>query len=144
MRLTLKRKVFTNVSTIGELFIDDIFECYTLEDIDRGLTATMPLSEIDKTKVHSTTAIPYGEYEVVITFSNRFKCLMPLLVDVKGFAGVRIHTGNKSTDTEGCILVGKTKGLDFIGNSRAEYAVLFAKLSEAASREKVFLTITKS
>ena len=144
MKLTLKRKVFTNNSTIGELFIDDVFECFTLEDVDRGLTATMPIAEIDKTKVHSLTAIPYGEYEVVITFSNRFKCLMPLLVDVKGFAGVRIHTGNKAVDTEGCILVGKTKGLDFIGNSREEYAILFKKLSEAASKEKVHLTIMKS
>lgn len=144
MKLTLKRKVFTNESTTGELFIDDVFECFTLEDVDRGLTATMPMDEIEKTKVHSSTAIPYGEYEVVITFSNRFKCLMPLVVDVKGYAGIRIHTGNKAADTEGCILVGKTKGLDFIGNSRDEYAVLFKKLSDAAAKEKIHLTIMKS
>lgn len=144
MNLTLKRKVFTNESTTGELFINDVFECYTLEDTDRGLTATMDIKDIEKTKIHSKTAIPYGEYEVVITFSNRFKCLMPLLVNVKGYAGVRIHTGNKAADTEGCILVGKTVGLDFVGNSRAEYAELFAKLSEAAAKEKIILTIIKS
>ena len=144
MKLTLKRKIFTKDSTTGELFIDDVFECFTLEDIDRGLTSTMPMDEIEKTKVHATTAIPYGDYEIVITFSNRFKCLMPLLIDVKGFSGVRVHTGNRSTDTEGCILVGKTKGLDFIVNSREEYAILFKKLSEAAAKEKIILSIIKN
>ncbi len=144
MKLVLKRKVFTNESTTGELSIDGIFECFTLEDIDRGLTATMDIKEIEKTKIHSMTAIPYGDYEVVINHSNRFNCLMPLLIGVKGFSGVRIHTGNKSADTEGCILVGKTVGLDFIGNSKIEYAEIFKKLSDASLKEKVLLTITKS
>lgn len=144
MKLLLKRKLFTDISTIGELFIDEVFECYTLEDKDRGLTSTMDIKEIEKTKVHAKTAIPYGEYEVIINFSNRFKCLMPLLVDVKGYAGVRVHTGNTSDHTEGCILVGKTQGLDFIGNSKQEYAELFKKLSEAAQKEKIILTIIKN
>lgn len=144
MNLTLKRKVFTNVSTIGELFINDVYECDILEDVDRGLTATMDIKEIDKVKVHAKTAIPYGVYEVVITYSNRFKCLMPLLVDVKGYAGVRIHTGNTADHTEGCLLTGKMTGLDFVGNSRDKYATLFKKLTEACAKEKVILTIIKN
>ena len=144
MKLLLKRKVFTDKSVTGELFIDDVFECYCLEDKDRDLTKTQDLRDILKAKIHGVTAIPYGEYEVVITWSNRFKCLMPLLVNVPGYEGVRIHTGNKAEDTEGCILVGKTKGLDFIGNSREEYAILFKKLSEAALKEKIILTIIKN
>ena len=144
MKLLLKRKIFTDKSVTGELFIDDIFECFTLEDKDRDLTKTQDLKDIMKAKIHGMTAIPYGEYEIVITWSNRFKCLMPLLVNVPGYEGVRIHTGNKAEDTEGCILVGKTKGLDFIGNSREEYAILFKKLSEAAQKEKIHLTIIKN
>lgn len=144
MKLLLKRKVFTDKSTTGELFIDDVFECFTLEDKDRELTKTMDIKEIEKVKVHSETAIPYGDYELVITFSNRFKCLMPLLVDVPAYSGVRIHTGNKAADTEGCILVGKTKGLDFIGNSREEYQILYNKLSQASQKEKMYLTIIKN
>lgn len=144
MKLLLKRKLFTDKSTIGELYVDDVYECDILEDVDRGLTSMMDLKEIEKTKVHSQTAIPYGEYEIIINFSNRFKCLMPLLINVKGYAGVRIHTGNKAEDTEGCLLTGKMAGLDFVGNSRKEYAELFKKLSDASGKEKIILTIIKN
>jgi hypothetical protein len=131
MKLELKRKIFTDDSTIGELFIDGIFVCYTLEDKVR-----------DK-KIYGVTAIPYGEYEVVITFSNRFKQYMPLLLKVPGFEGIRIHSGNKSADTEGCILVGSSKSLNFVGNSRVTYRSLFAKMKIAAKKEKIFINVTK-
>jgi hypothetical protein len=141
MELTLIRQIFTSKSTVGELHIDGKFECYTLEDRDRGLYSTMDPIVREKTKVFGSTAIPYGKYEVVITFSNHFQQLMPLLVSVPGWEGVRIHSGNKAEDTEGCILVGKTKSVDFIGSSRDEYAPLFAKLQDACSKGKVFLEI---
>jgi hypothetical protein len=131
MKLELKRKIFTDDSTIGELFIDGIFVCYTLEDKVR-----------DK-KIYGVTAIPYGEYEVVITFSNRFKQYMPLLLKVPGFEGIRIHSGNKSADTEGCILVGSSKSLNFVGNSRVTYRSLFAKMKIASKKEKIFINVTK-
>jgi hypothetical protein len=142
MELTLIRQIFTSKSTVGELHIDGKFKCYTLEDRDRGIYSNMELKLLNSLKQFGTTAIPYGKYEVAITFSNRFKQLMPLLVAVPGYEGVRIHPGNKAEDTEGCILVGKTKSVDFIGNSKAEYAELFAKLQDACSKEKVFLEIT--
>ena len=106
MILELKRKIFTDDSTIGELSIDGKFVCYTLEDKVRDV------------KIKNVTAIPYGKYELAITFSNRFQQYMPLLLNVPGFEGVRIHSGNKSADTEGCILVGSSKSLNFIGSSR--------------------------
>lgn len=131
MILELKRKIFTDDSTIGELSIDGKFVCYTLEDKVRDV------------KIQNVTAIPYGKYEIAITFSNRFKQYMPLLLNVPGFEGVRIHSGNKSTDTEGCILVGSSKSLNFIGNSRVTYRSLFARIKEAAKKEKIFINVSK-
>jgi hypothetical protein len=130
MILELKRKIFTDDSTIGELSIDGKFVCYTLEDKVR-----------DK-KIQNVTAIPYGKYEIAITFSNHFQQYMPLLLSVPGYEGVRIHSGNKSTDTEGCILVGSSKSLNFIGNSRATYKTLFTKLKATSKIEKIFINIT--
>ena len=131
MILELKRNIFTDDSTIGELFIDGKFICFTLEDKVR-----------DK-KIQNITAIPYGKYEVIINFSNRFQQYMPLLLKVPGFEGVRIHAGNKSAVTEGCILVGNSKSLNFIGNSRVTYKSLFARMKVAAKKEKIFLNITQ-
>ena len=131
MILQLKRNIFTDDSTIGELSIDGVFICFTLEDKVRDV------------KIQNVTAIPYGKYEIAITFSNRFKQYMPLLLKVPNFEGVRIHSGNKSTDTEGCILVGSSKSLNFIGNSRATYKTLFAKLKTAAKTEKLYINVTK-
>jgi hypothetical protein len=119
MKLLLKRIHKTDISTIGELYVDGIFECYTLEDIERDV------------KIKSETAISKGKYNVMITMSNRFKRYMPLLLNVPNFQGVRIHAGNTNHDTEGCILVGQTRSKDFIGQSRKAYEKLFKKLQAA-------------
>jgi hypothetical protein len=119
MKLLLKRIHKTDISTIGELYIDGVFQCYTLEDIERDV------------KIKSETAIPKGKYKVMITLSNRFKKYMPLLLNVPNFEGVRIHSGNTNHDTEGCILVGQTRSKDFIGQSRKAFDKLFKKLETA-------------
>ena len=116
MNLTLYRKWFTDISTTGVLFIDGEFFCYTLED------------KVREGKVYGKTAIPYGEYDVVVTYSPRFHKNMPLLKNVPNFEGVRIHTGNTANDTEGCILVGKSKGYDFIGGSRNAFNELMERI----------------
>jgi len=116
MILTLKREWFTKRSTIGTLSVNGILECFTLEDAER------------EEKIPGETAIPRGKYRLVITFSNRFQRRMPLLMDVPGFTGIRIHCGNKPEDTEGCILVGRSKGKNWIGNSRIAYDALYPKI----------------
>jgi hypothetical protein len=131
MILELKRKIFTDDSTIGELSIDGEFVCFTLED------------KVRDTKIQNVTAIPYGKYEVIINFSNHFQKYMPLLLNVPNYEGVRIHSGNKSTDTEGCILVGSSKSLNFIGNSRVTFNSLFARMKKVEKKEKIFINITK-
>lgn len=143
MELKVKRKVKTDISTIGELSINGVFECHVLEDMDRGLVQTMPLKEIEKLKKKGITAIPSGRYEIALTFSNAFQKYLPLLIEVPGYAGVRIHSGNKAEDSLGCLLVGtydgKTK--DFISNSRNAFTALFAKLKAVEKKEKIFITI---
>jgi hypothetical protein len=143
MILKLIRNSFTHKSTIGQLFIDGSYVCDVLEDVDRGLIITEHVNDIAKKKIHGQTAIPYGRYEVIINWSNRFKCLMPLLVNVPGYAGVRIHSGNTSEHTEGCLLVGKKENADFISHSKDTYSQLFERLNEAAKSEKIFIEITK-
>lgn len=132
MELKLVRETYSKDSTIGKLYINGVFHCYTLEDMVRPV------------KIQNVTAIPKGKYEVIINFSNRFKQLMPLLLNVPNYDGVRIHWGNYSKDTEGCILVGSTKGVDFIGNSRQQYAKLLSILKSVISKEKIFIEIVDS
>ena len=142
MELLLARTTRTEESTIGVLSINGVQQCYTLEDVDRHLSQIDTLSQIQRVKVHGKTAIPTGRYEVALTFSNRFQQMMPLLLNVPGFEGIRIHTGNKAADTEGCILLGETKGVNFIGQSKVAYTKFLAKLKAAMKTEKVFITVT--
>lgn len=125
MKLKLIRDTFTNTSTIGKLFIDGVFECYTLEDTDRHL------ENRPEAKLPHITAIPRGTYTLEYRYSPHFKAYTPHLLDVPGYEYVLIHWGNYAKDTDGCILVGQTKGIDFIGHSRDEFAVLMRKLSPA-------------
>lgn len=82
-------------------------------------------------KIAGQTAIPAGTYKVIIDMSNRFKRLLPLLIDVPNFTGVRIHPGNTDKDTDGCILVGTSQSPDFVGNSRVAFEALFTKMRSA-------------
>ncbi len=131
MDIQLLRKELTTESTIGEMLINGTFHCFTLEDVVR----TGP-------KIYGNTAIPEGKYQVIINMSNRFKREMPLLIGVPGFEGVRIHSGNTSEDTEGCILVGMHKLPNKIYNCSPAYDGLMIKLKRAFfNEEKVFITI---
>ena len=102
MNLILRRWKSNDECTIGELYKDGTFLCYTLEDIVREQEG-VPVSQW---KIPGETAIPKGRYRVTITNSKRFKRPLPLLNMVEGFDGVRIHAGNVHTDTSGCILTG--------------------------------------
>ena len=125
MILTLIRQEFTDVSTIGSLYINDVFFCYTLEDKDRGLDQSQSLLTINAKKLFGITCIPYGTYKVRLSISNRFKRLLPEILNVKGYTGVRIHRGNTHAHTEGCPLVGFKKGKDCIMEStKAEEALM--------------------
>lgn len=141
MELLLTRKHFTDESTIGELFVDGAFECYTLEDRDRGLYQDQPLQKIVSEKIYGKTAIPIGRYEVVNSYSNRFKKYLPLLLSVPGYEGIRIHPGNREQDSLGCILPGTSFTDNMVSESRKAFAGLYAKLKAVEKKEKIFITI---
>lgn len=125
MKLELRRAYFKPTYTIGHLYIDNVYFCDTLED---------PWREV---KIPHETCIPLGTYKVIITMSNRFKKLMPLLVNVPNFEGIRIHSGNVSADTSGCILVGQNKIKGMVVNSRLTFDNLMDKIQNETD-----LTIT--
>ena len=95
MKILLKRIFKGEDYTIGNIYVNGQYFADSLEDTVRDV------------KIKGKTAIPAGKYLILMTYSNRFKKIMPLLIDVPGFEGVRIHSGNTPEDTEGCILVGK-------------------------------------
>ena len=134
MQLKLNRIFKTNTFTIGELYINEKYVTDTLEDRVR------PEGE----KVYGKTAIPEGKYEIELTHSPRFKKILPEILNVPNFSGIRIHTGNSSKDTEGCILVGTWDGEkeDWVGNSRIAFDELMTLLEEATNnKEKVTITV---
>jgi hypothetical protein len=119
---------------------------FCLEDTDRGLSSDMPIDKIRETKVYGKTAIPRGRYQIVITHSARFKRLLPILVGVPGFSGIRIHPGNRHNNTEGCLLPGKAYGQEdgdyIVMQSRTASDSLQNLIAAAIGRgEKVFVEI---
>ena len=143
MEFTVKRKWFTDKSAIGELHINGTFFCYTLEDTDRDLYKTQPLTEIAQKKLFGITAIPYGKYDLALTFSNRFKKYMPQVLNVPAYEGVRIHSGNKPEDTEGCLLVGMQRSENFVGDSKAAFNALMAMFKKVEKKEKITIEYIK-
>lgn len=132
MKLRLVREQFRPDSTIGRMLVDDVFECFTLED------------GVRTKKIHGATAIPAGAYRVTVEDSPRFKRKLPRLHGVPNFSGVLIHPGNTAADTEGCILVGRNwkPGQEAIGASRLAFDTLFSKINSAIDRgEEVSIAV---
>lgn len=129
MKLELIRNKSTDKSTTGRLLVDGAFQCWTLEDVVRPA------------KIAHETAIPAGTYKVVITPSMRFARRLPLLLDVPGFEGIRIHPGNSAADTYGCILVGiAAAAKDWISGSRAAFDSLFSVLDRPGQEMEITIT----
>lgn len=124
--------------TIGSMTVDGEWQCWTLEDAVREV----PGQAVGLWKIPGKTAIPAGGYRVELTMSARFKRLLPLLFDVPGYSGVRIHAGNTAADTEGCLLVGEERFAKSLARSQLALASLMSKIAEARRKgEPVWLTI---
>ncbi len=137
MEILLQRSKKTPGFTLGELFLDGVLECYTCEDTIREIR-NVP---VEKWKVYGNTAIPSGRYKVAITYSNRFKIKMPEILDVPGFAGIRIHVGNSAADTEGCILLGRKRTATGVIESKIAVTDFTTKLENTLKTEEVWITI---
>lgn len=141
MDILVIRKKRTEICTIGELYINGAFFCYTLEDKDRGLKQTDSLLINKAKKVFGKTAIPTGVYSLAMTFSNRFKKYLPQILDVPAFEGIRIHAGNTSEHTEGCLLLGYQVEGESIFESRKAVEDFIKVVTSAEKTEKITITI---
>ncbi len=132
MTLRLVREPSADGTTLGVLFVDGVFECFTCEDQLRE-QAGHPVATW---KVPGATAIPAGTYPVTVRLSPHFGRPVPLLSAVPGFTDVEIHTGNTIADTRGCVLVGQLRGAARIGDSRAALDRLVPKIEAALARHE--------
>ena len=133
MNIKLVRKFQKAGFTEGKLYINNGFECYTVEDTDRRL-------ETGGVKVQNQTAIPRGIYPITISMSTRFKKFLIEVLDVPQFKGIRIHSGNSSEDTDGCIIVGSINARDdddWVGGSKIAYERLHSKVKKALSASEL-------
>ncbi len=133
MKIRVHRTEYGTNYTVSRLYVNEVYECFTLEDVVRDLGV----------KVQNATAIPAGTYNVIIDYSPHFGKNLPHILDVPGFTEIRIHWGNTDLNTDGCLLVGTTwGGGDFIGNSVVAFNHLFPQIEAAiAAGETVLITI---
>ena len=136
MKLTLKRIALRPTYTIGKLYIDYAYFCDTLEDTVRDTNKSGKFDNGEQ-KIKGKTAIPYGTYEIKWTYSPRFKKYTPQLMNVPSFEGIRVHAGNTSADTEGCLILGENKQVGKVLNSRATINKFYPIIKKACSNGKV-------
>lgn len=153
VKLLLKRDHKKAKYTIGNLYLDGKWICNTLEDVDRGLTSTMPLSEIKKKKVYAQTAIPTGTYNITLNVSsgnfgarefykNTCNGKLPRLLNVPGFSGILMHCGANQDHSSGCLLVGYNKIKGMLVNSKEAFTKLYNLLKERNLKgESISITI---
>lgn len=134
MEAKLERAWRLETYTVGRVFVDGERFSESLEDKDRGLTQDMSEEEIKRVKVYGETAIPTGVYTVKMTYSPKYKRNMPEVLDVPGFSGIRIHSGNTAKDSLGCILLGRNTKVGMVTESR-KTCKEFERLLEAAGGE---------
>ena len=141
MNLTLKRLNLTPNYTEGELYVNNVYFCKTLEDANRDLNKNGQFDNSEK-KVYGETCIPYGKYKIILSYSPKFKRELPEILDVPNFQGIRIHRGNKVADTLGYILCGEKVNNGYLSNSTPYEIKLVELLKQANLRnEESFIEI---
>lgn len=141
MNLTLKRLNLTPNYTEGELYVNGVYFCKTLEDTNRDLNKNGQFDNNEK-KVYGETCIPYGKYKVILSYSPKFKRELPEILEVPDFQGIRIHRGNKISDTLGCVLCGEKVKNGYLSNS-TPYEIKLVELFKQANlrNEESFIEI---
>lgn len=142
MEIKLIRKYYQAKYTIGRLYVNNRFFSDCLEPPSLHLTERSALGTILIAKYKGDRAIPTGRYRILITRSRRFGRWLPLLLNVKGFEGIRIHAGNKPEDTQGCILLGFNRRKGYVLDSTRCVLTLVKMMTEAIAKgEKVFVEV---
>lgn len=139
MELLLERKYLKSNYTIGNLSINGKFFCNTLEDKNRDLNKNGRFDNGEQ-KVYAQTCIPFGTYEIKMTYAPKFKRELPWLQNVPSFTGILIHRGNTHEHSAGCILVGENKVKGKVINS-AKYEQELVKLIKESIQKGEKVTI---
>ena len=153
MKLDLVRIYNCPTYSIGKLYVDGVWLCDTVEDYDRGLDQSTPLSEIKKIKVYRMTAIPTGTYKVTMNvqspkmskmeyYKNFCNGYLPRLLDVPGFDGILIHCGSSANSSAGCLIVGYNTIKGKVTNSRKAWEKLMKRHLLPAKKRGEDITIT--
>lgn len=116
--------------TPGRMYLDNVRFCETCEDEDRFLERS--LEDVSERKVYGRTAIPRGRYRLVTSFSEHFQRVLPAVLDVPGFSGIRIHGGNDASDSLGCILVGQVRTSSGIAKCAPTVNRIVSQIDDAA------------
>ena len=155
MKLLLQRIYTCKEYTIGNLYIDNVYICDTCEDTDRMLDQSMSLQQIKNIKIMDVTAIPYGTYNILLTYSPKFANRtfgkkyggkVPLIDNVPCWSGVRIHPANYASELSGCIAPGlnKVKGA-VLESTKCYYKLMDNYIMPAIKRgEHITITITSN
>lgn len=140
LKLLLHRIFFSPTYTIGKLYIDGVYFCDTIEDVNRDLNHNGKFDN-GESKVKDKTCIGFGVYEVIVNMSTRFKRLLPRILNVPSFDGILIHNGVDETSSSGCIIVGKNTIKGKVTESTYYMNKLTNLLIEAQKTKKIFITI---
>lgn len=154
MEMLIQREPTEHETTYGKFSVNDRYYCESLEDEIRELPQLPGESDeawVARWKVPRRTAIPAGRYRVTIDRSTRFNRMMPHVLGVAGFSGIRIHALNTAAQTEGCPGVGKERTnwapagstpVPGLMHSGVAFAPLFDLMKEAfAAEEEIWLTV---
>ncbi len=137
MEITLQRKIFNKTSTEGNLLIDGKWFCHVIEDVVRA----KPGEWKSECKVYGKTAIPYGKYPVLSTWSNRFKRVLTGIFNVPDFEGIRIHNGHNELSSAGCLIVSYEASKGEVVNDKKAMNDLCKLVEKTQKIEKIFITI---
>ena len=143
--LSLERDVLVTTYTMGEMRANGRHFCWTLEDpVRERIAADGRYYWRPEFKIPKQTAIPCGVYRVVVSYSNRFRQMLPELLDVPDFTAIRCHGGNDTGDTEGCPLTGVERDVSKgrVWNCGAAVDALTAMIQDANRRGKVFMEVS--
>jgi hypothetical protein len=124
MELDLYRDPTVNETTFGDLYVNQSYECLTLEDAIREIIGV----PVEQWKVQNDTAIPSGTYLITIEDSKRFGPETITINNVPGFTSIRMHGGTDIKDTEGCIIVGDKQDWDKMTISGAKFNHVLERL----------------
>jgi hypothetical protein len=119
MNVEIRRRLDweTNRSVCGEMWLDGVFECFTLEP-----------ARINPVHAGHPCIAAGGPFKVILSMSPHLGYVTPEVLNVPGRTAIRWHIANKPEDVLGCTGVGTVHMTDWVGNSKVAFKALMVKL----------------